>query len=224
VYTPPGYDANLNTRYPVLYLQHGGGEDETGWTRQGHANFILDNLIAAGRAKPMIVVMARGYASKPGETAGPQSSGPALNTTLEQVFIKEIIPDIDARFRTLADREHRAMAGLSMGSGHALIFTCNNPDKFSYIGIFSRAPYKSFDVKTVFNGLFAKPDEFNKRVHLFYWHTGTAEPAIYQFAKSTTEVLNKIGIRTVRVETPGLSHEWQTWRKALLDFAPRLFQ
>jgi enterochelin esterase-like enzyme len=76
----------------------------------------------------------------------------------------------------------------------------------------------------VFNGLFTKPDEFNKRMHLFYWNTGTAEPAIYRFAKETTEVLNKAGIKTVRVESPGLSHEWQTWRKAFLDFAPRLFQ
>lgn len=223
VYTPPGYDANPKTRYPVLYLNHGGGEDETGWTRQGHANFILDNLIAAGKAKPMIVVMDRGYALKPGEKQV-QSPGPPVTSTLEEVFIKEIIPTIDSSYRTLTDRDHRAMAGLSMGSGHTLQITCNNLDKFSYIGVFSRAPYREFDLKTVYHGAFADAAAFNKKVHLFYWSIGTAEPAIHDWDKATSEALNKTGIRTVLVEWPGLAHEWQNWRKALNDFAPRLFR
>jgi enterochelin esterase-like enzyme len=224
VYTPPDYDAKPNTRYPVLYLQHGGGEDETGWTRQGHANFILDNLIAEGKAKPMIIIMDRGYASKPGESTPPPSAAPVSNTTFEQVFIREIIPAIDSKYRTLPDRDHRAMAGLSMGSGHALQIACGNLDKFSYIGIFSRAPYKEFELKKVFGGVFADATAFNSKVHLFYWNTGTAEPEIYKWGKATSEALNRIGIKTVWVESPGLSHEWQTWRRALYDFAPRLFR
>lgn len=223
IYTPPDYDAEPTARYPVLYLNHGGGEDQTGWTRQGHANFILDNLIAAGKAKPMIVVMDAGYAMKPGEKPAP-SPGPPADSTLEQVFIHEIVPMIDANYRTLADRDHRAMAGLSMGSGHTLQIADNNLDKFSYIGIFSRAPYRQFDFKTVFHGAFADAAAYNKKVHLLYWSIGTAEPAIHDWDKATSETLNKMGIKTTLVEWPGLSHEWQNWRKALNDFAPRLFR
>lgn len=223
IYTPPDYDTNLQARYPVLYLNHGGGEDETGWTRQGHANFIMDNLLAAGKAKPMVVVMDRGYAGKPGEKPV-QSPGPPQDSTLEQVFMKEIVPLVDANYRTIADRDDRAMAGLSMGSGHALQIACNNLDKFSYIGVFSRAPYREFDLKTVYHGAFANPEAFNKKVHLFYWSIGTAEPAIYKWDKATSEALSKAGIKTVLVQWPGLAHEWQNWRKALNDFAPRLFR
>ncbi len=223
IYTPPGYDANAQARYPVLYLNHGGGEDDTGWTRQGHANFILDNLIAAGKAKPMIVVMDRGYATKPGEKPV-QSPAPPQDSTLEQVFMHEIVPMIDANYRTLADRDHRAIAGLSMGSGHALQIGCNNLDQFSYIGVFSRAPYREFDLKKVYHGAFADPESFNKKVHLFYWSIGTVEPAIHNWDRATVDALNESGVKTVLVEWPGLAHEWQNWRKALNDFAPRLFQ
>ncbi len=120
VYTPPGYDADRNTRYPVLYLQHGAGEDERGWSNQGHVAFILDNLVAEKKAKPMIVVMERGYARRPGDAppAAPgQPPGPGVNRfgAFEDVMVKDLIPMIDATYRTIPDREHRAMAGLSMG-------------------------------------------------------------------------------------------------------------
>lgn len=233
VYTPPDYDSNLTKRYPVLYLMHGGGQDQTVWTREGHANFILDNLIAAGKTKPMLVVMDTFNAVRaiplpdakpPKQAPGGGPAAPEENTAIEEVVVKDILPNIDSVFRTIADSDHRAIAGLSGGSNFALTVGGYNIDKFSYIGLFSRAPYSDFDLKTAFHGTFTRPAEFNKKVHLFYWNTGTAEPAIYQYAHATTEELNKMGIKTVLVDVPGFVHEWATWRRALADFAPRLFQ
>ena len=114
VYTPPGYDKNTTARYPVLYLQHGAGELEMEWTHSGRANFILDNLIAEGKALPMIIVMNNGFATRPGQEGNSQTMGSRWSA-FEDMLIKEVIPDIDANYRTIADREHRAMAGLSMG-------------------------------------------------------------------------------------------------------------
>ena len=132
VYTPAEYSANPEKYYPVLYLQHGSFEDETGWPGQGHANRILDNLIAAQKAVPMIIVMDNGYAYKP------QSSGNGRPATVfEEVMMNEIIPMIDNRFRTIADREHRAIAGLSMGANQTMRICMNNLDKFAYYGGFS---------------------------------------------------------------------------------------
>ncbi len=232
VYTPPDYDASPSKRYPVLYLMHGGGEDQTDWVKEGHANFILDNLIATGKAKPMLIVMDTFSAVRavplpnaeaPHQAPGGGPARPEPNTAIEEVFVKEVLPYIDSHFRTIADGDHRAIAGLSGGSNFALTVGGYNIDKFSYIGLFSRAPYSEFDLKTAFNGEFTRPDEFNKKVHLFYWNTGTAEPGIFNYAHTTTDALNKMGIKTVLVEVPGTVHEWATWRRALNDFAPRLF-
>jgi enterochelin esterase family protein len=233
VYTPSDYDTNTSKRYPVLYLMHGGGEDETDWFREGHANFILDNLIAAGKAKPMLIVMDTFNAVRavplpnqepPHQAPGGGPARPEANTAIEEVIVKDTLPFIDSHFRTIADGDHRAIAGLSGGSNFALTVGGYNIDKFSYIGLFSRAPYSEFDLKTAFNGAFTRPDEFNKKVHLFYWNTGTMEPAIFKYSHTTTEQLNQMGIKTVLVEVPGTVHEWATWRRALNDFAPRLFQ
>ncbi len=219
VYTPPGYDANPTKRYPVLYLLHGGGQNESSWTKQGYANFILDNLIAAGKAKPMLIVMDSGYAVLPGDT------GSGHPETFGQVLLKDLIPNIDAEFRTVADSGHRAIAGLSMGAGQSFLFGCNNLDTFSYIGIFSAADYPPYiDVRTAFNGIFTRPDEFNQKARLFYWNTGTKETGVYKFTLGSVADLNKMGIKTVLVEYPGHVHEWQTWRHALYDYAPRLFR
>ena len=149
VYTPPGYDTS-KVRYPVLYLQHGAGEDETGWVRQGHANFILDNLIAAGSARPMIVVMAYGYARRAGVTppdlTGKPFGSPEMMKAMQEAFVaveddftQALIPFIDANFRTLTDRDHRAMAGLSMGGAQTFQIAFDHLDLFSYIGGFSGA-------------------------------------------------------------------------------------
>jgi enterochelin esterase-like enzyme len=229
IYTPPDYDTNLKARYPVLYLMHGGGELETAWLLQGRANFILDNLIATRKAAPMIIVMDRGYAERPGEKTsalGPANrpQGPQDSSTLEDVLIQEEIPMIDANYRTVPDAAHRAIAGLSMGSHHSLLIGLNNTDKFSYIGGFSFPAYGEFDLKTVYHGVFADPAAFNKKVRLLYFSGGTAEPKIHDFDKDLSASLNEKGMKAAFVEWPGLSHEWQAWRKALNDFAPRLFK
>jgi enterochelin esterase-like enzyme len=224
VYTPPAYDANPRLRYPVLYLQHGGGESVTGWPRQGHMNFIMDNLIATGKAKPMIVVMENGYALKPGEKQGAPGGPIPTHSTLEEVVVGELIPTIDASYRTLADRDHRAMAGLSMGSRQTLQITLSNLDKFSYIGAFSRPTDANFAAATSYNGVFKDAAAFNKKVHLLFFGAGTAEHSIHDSAKASHEALDKAGVKNVFVEFPGTAHEWQTWRKTLNDFAPRLFR
>jgi enterochelin esterase family protein len=242
VYTPPDYDAHPKARYPVLYLQHGAGEDETGWSKQGHANFILDNLIAAGKAKPMIIVMAYGYAQAAGVPAPDLSKLPAgtpgalqvmqlLTAAFEDDLIKALIPCIDGTFRTLPDRDHRAMAGLSMGGGQTFQIALNHLDRFSYIGGFSGAPAgfvfggQKLDPKTSFNGVMADPVAFGMRVHLLWLGVGTREPEqLHNGIKSFHEALEAAGIKHIYYESPGTAHEWLTWRRDLNDFAPRLFR
>jgi enterochelin esterase-like enzyme len=233
VYTPPDYNTNFKARYPVLYLQHGGGEDERGWAVQGKVDLILDNLIAERKAKPMIVVMDRGYALKPGEVMPPRPApgaarapgGPRMmrSTTFEEVFIKELIPMIDRTYRTIPTRENRAMAGLSMGGGQTFRITLTNLDKFAYIGGFSGggAGRGDFDPKTAYNGVFADPAAFNKKVKLLYMSNGTAEGT---GARTSYETFKKAGINSVYFESQGTAHEWLTWRRSLYDFAPRLFR
>ena len=214
VYCPPGYDKDAGKRYPVLYLQHGAGEDERGWTTQGRANFILDNVLAAGKEKPMLVVMDQGYATKAG-------AKPPANA-FDAVVLTDLIPAVDAEFRTLADRDHRAIAGLSIGAGQALQIGLTNLDKFAYIGAFSGAGRK-FDVQTSYGGVFKDAAGFNKKVRLLWIGAGTGEEAFHKSAKAMHEALGQAGVKSVFVEQKGTAHEWQTWRKALFDFAPRLF-
>jgi enterochelin esterase-like enzyme len=224
VYTPPDYDANVKARYPVLYLQHGAGENLTSWTKQGHANLILDNLIAAGKAKPMIVVMDTGYATKPGATPVQGATGtPQIPNAFEDVVVTDLIPTIDASYRTMADRENRAMAGLSMGGGQTLQITSKNLGLFAWIGSFS-APLRNFDVKTSMNGVLNDAPAFNKRVRLFWVGAGTGETAIHEAAAQLHASLEAAGIKHVVFASPGTSHEWQTWRRSLNDFATRLFR
>jgi enterochelin esterase-like enzyme len=225
VYTPPDYETS-RARYPVLYLQHGSGENATGWTKQGRANLILDNLIAAGKAKPMIVVMETGYATKPGAVpvAPAGGRGPAQPpNAIEDVVLNDLIPMVDATYRTVANRQSRAMAGLSMGGAQTLQITMNHLDQFAWIGTFS-APMRNFDAKTAYNGVFADPAAFNGKVKLLWIGAGTAEEAMHQGAQSMHEALDKAGVKNVFYESPGTAHEWQTWRRDLNDFAPRLFR
>ncbi len=241
VYTPPNYDTKLDMRYPVLYLQHGGGEDETGWIRQGRANFILDNLIAAGECKPMIIVMAYGYARRAGQPDEDMTDVPfgsakmmkamqEMTDAFEDDVTQTLIPFIDSTFRTLPDRDHRAMAGLSMGGMQTFQITLNHLDLFSHIGGFSGAAAslafgnEKLDPKTFSNGVFADPAAFAKKVHLLWLGVGTEEPenmreGIRRLHKSLLEA----NIQHVYYESPGTDHEWQTWRRDLKDFAPRLF-
>jgi enterochelin esterase family protein len=241
VYTPPGYDEQTKVRYPVLYLQHGGGEDETGWVRQGHANFILDNLIASGKAKPMLVVMAYGYARRagtppPGPAAGDRAS-PEFRKAMQDMLsafeadvTQALIPFIDKTFRTIADRAHRAMAGLSMGGMQTFHITLNHLDLFSHIGGFSGAAGpltlgRDLDPTTDYDGVLADPAAFAKRVKLLWLGVGTAEPErMRESIRKLHASLTAAGIAHVYHESPGTDHEWQTWRRNLADFAPRLFR
>lgn len=238
IYTPAGYDKETRKRYPVLYLQHGMGEDRRAWSNQGRANFILDNLIAEGKAKPMIIVMEDGgiaagmgggaRRSAPGQGApaqGAPGQGPGGMASFwdgfGKVIIKDLIPTIDASFRTLTDREHRALAGLSLGGTQTYQITQANLDKFGNIGIFS-APFGFPGVETGYNGLLLKPAEFNKQVKVFYISMGSKEGP--NTGRTIHESLDKAGINNVYYEAPGTAHEFQTWRKSLYGFAQLLFQ
>ena len=245
VYTPPGYDKNSQTRYPVLILQHGSGEDETGWTRQGRAQFILDNLIASAKARPMIVVMDRGYATRaatPLVKLGPSTPAIDVKTAFsayEDVIVHDLIPTIDASYRTVPDREHRAMAGLSMGGMQTLFIGLHHLDLFAYIGSLSGPIYpdlnskqplsniqpRPFDTKSAYEGAFANPAAFNNRLKLFWLGVGTAEPAQFRTGiGEAAQALKQAGVRVEYFESAGTAHEWQTWRRSLNDFVPRLFR
>jgi enterochelin esterase family protein len=224
VYTPPDYDANVKVRYPVLFLQHGAGENATSWTKQGRAHLILDNLIASGKARPMIVVMDTGYATRPGAAPVQGATGsPQVPNAFEDVVLTDLIPTIDARYRTRGDRENRAMAGLSMGGGQTLQITSKHLNLFAWIGSFS-APLRNFDAKTSMNGVLTDAAAFNKQVRLLWIGAGTGEPAFHDANQQLHKSLEALGIKHVVFTSSGTAHEWQTWRRSLHDFAPRLFR
>lgn len=244
VYTPPGYETSGKRRYPVLILQHGMGENETGWTRQGRAQFILDNLIAAGRARPMIVVMDRGYADPPDAPPFALTAETPLHDVraafgrFEAVVLHDLIPMIDRSYRTVPDRGHRALAGLSMGGMQTLFIGLQHLDTFAYIAALSSPVIRgndsqeklasslvgSFDAGTAFAGAFANPAQFNQQVKLLWLGAGTAEgEPIHSSIGSAVEALRHSGIRLTYFESQGTAHEWQTWRRDLNDLAPRLF-
>jgi enterochelin esterase-like enzyme len=223
VYTPPDYDKDSKKRYPVFYLRHGGGEDLHGWVEQGMMANIMDNLLAEGKIVPMLVVMENGYATRPGQSSPAPGGGQNPQTTLVDVTTKELMPFIEASFRTIPDREHRAMAGLSMGSGQSMQIVMTNQDKFAWVGAFS-FPTQNFNATTAYNGAFKDVAGVNKKMHLVYISSGTAETRIYQGAKAAHDALDKARIKNVFIEFPKTAHEWQTWRKSLYDFAPRLFK
>jgi enterochelin esterase-like enzyme len=239
VYTPPGYqdEANIRQRYPVLILQHGAGENETGWGKQGRMNFIMDNLINAGKAKSMIVVMDNGYAAyaeRPNESGGADAVAPYLRLpagleAFGPVVLHDLIPMIDSTYRTIPDRDHRAMAGLSMGAMETMAITLSHLDTFSYIGSFSGATRSQpdrppFDPITSYGDAFADAARFNQKVHLLWFGAGTAEVELNNALRINVEKLRAHGIHLVLYESPGTAHEWLTWRRDLNEFAPLLFR
>lgn len=232
VYTPPDYDKDGGKRFPVLYLQHGGGEDETGWGNQGCTGFIMDNLIAAGKTKPFIIVMANSYVpganyfrgptatNQPPATGSPYSrpiTGPGGRNfdpaQFARVLIEDLIPHVDANFRTLTDQPNRAMAGLSMGGMQTRSIAPANLDKFSHIGVFSGG---SIGVTNI-----ADMTAFKEKVKLVFVSYGSRENGAV--AKANVEALKAAGIQSVYYESPNTAHEWQTWRRSLHEFAPLLF-
>ena len=209
----------------VLYLQHGGGEDETGWIFQGHADIILDNMIAEGKAEPMIIVMNSGYARHPG-------SNDSFDA-FEEMMTKEVIPFVDKRFRTVADRDHRAVAGLSWGAKQAYDLGLGYPDLFSYVSGFSgiivigefnhsnpgfRDPEK---LRAAYNGIFSDPASFNARYHYMFLCNGEAEG---NHIRDMHQILLDAGIQNDFYQSPGTAHEWLTWRRCLYQFAGKLFK
>jgi enterochelin esterase family protein len=227
VYTPPDYDKDPGKRYPVLYLQHGMGEDETGWGNQGHANLIMDNLIADGKARPFLIVMANSYV--PGENnwfstntadsplsrsiAGP--GGRSYNpVAFAKVLIQDLIPYIDGNYRTIADQPHRAMAGLSMGGMQTHSITLANLDKFSHIGIFSGGNISTNEITNI--------HAFKQRVKLVFVSYGSRENCAA--GRASVAALRHAGIKSVFYESPLTAHEWLTWRRSLYEFAPLLFR
>ena len=252
VYTPPDYDKDPNKRFPVLYLQHGAGENETGWGNQGHANLILDNLIAEGKAQSFIIVMENG-----GGIGGPRRGGPPAGATnnvtaaagatngasggpggrggfggfnfsaFEHVLLDDLIPYIDANYRTIPDQPHRAMAGLSMGGMQTHNITLAHLDTFSHIGLFSGGSISTNEITDL--------AAFKDKVKLVFVSYGSREldPANRRGGgrggfggdpKANTEGLKAAGINTCFYVSPLTAHEWQSWRRSLHEFAPLLFR
>jgi enterochelin esterase-like enzyme/lysophospholipase L1-like esterase len=222
VYTPADYEKGKK-KYPVLYLQHGMGEDETGWSKQGHMQHIMDNLIAKGDAVPMIVVMESGDIKAPFKGGDNRQGFSTYGNSFYEVMMNDLIPTIDAKFRTLTDRDHRAMAGLSWGGHQTFDVVLNHLDKFAWMGTFSGAIF-GLDVKTAYNGIFTRPDEFNKKIHYLFMMSGTEGMDKMFNTKKTVDELNAQGIKAVYYESPGTDHEWLTWRRGLKEFVPKLFK
>ncbi len=230
VYTPPGYEANTSKRYPVLYLQHGGGEDETGWPNQGKTNLIMDNLIAAGKAVPFIIVMDNGTwrmpegARPPRQGERPAGPWPPAGWAdgFKKTLIEDIIPMIDANYRTLANKQNRAMAGLSMGGMQTRVITLANPDVFSHVGMFSGGSITMDDINS--------SPGFKDNVKLLFISYGSREldeNGNTRFGgnpKADTEALKNVGMNTHYYVSPLTAHEWQSWRRSLHEFAQLLFK
>lgn len=228
VYTPAEYSSNPAKRYPVLYLQHGSFEDETGWPVQGKANLILDNLIAEGKAVPMIIVMDNGYAFSPTDSIT-FNGRTQPKSVFEEVMIEEIIPLIDTKFRTKADRNNRAIAGLSMGANQTMRIIMNRQDKFSALGAFSgTSNYPSsapIDPNQFMDGKFKDGAAINKNLKLLWLGLGTKEPDPFPGSIGAFRaMLDKQGIRYTWYESQGTAHEWLTWRRCLRQYASLLFK
>lgn len=220
VYLPPQYASEPETRFPVLYLMHGAGEDETGWATQGMMRNIMDNLIAEGECVPMIIVCERGTAVL--TDAEPAAGFNLFNfDAFEKVMVEETVPTFDARFRTIVDRDYRAICGLSLGGFQSYTIGLNHPDLFGWIGGFSgsgRGPQDRRDSEMY-------PTSINDDYHLLYISIGTDEPAgMYQGIYDLHVALDSLGVNHVYYESPGTGHEWLTWRRSLHQFAPMLFQ
>jgi enterochelin esterase-like enzyme len=206
VYTPPSYDKDKSKKYPVLYLQHGWGEDETAWSNQGRANLIMDNMIAEGKIKPFIIVMTYGMTND-------VKMGGMKNFKIEPfqtVLIDELIPYVDANFRTLADQPHRAMGRLSMGGMETKTITLARPDVFSHYALLSGGTYAPADIKD------------KSKVKLIFLSCGSFENA--DGVRKAAIALKDDGINAVSFVSENTRHEFQTWRRSLLELAPLLFK
>jgi enterochelin esterase-like enzyme len=235
VYTPPDYDRNPAAKYPVLYLQHGGGEDETGWVAQGKTDVILDNLMAAGKARPMLIVIANGnMPAAAGGARGGSLYSRAGMAPFGNELLNTIVPFIEANFRVQPGPENRALAGLSMGGGQAFYVGLEHKEKFGAIGVFSTGAFggiagraggpapAAFDAEEQMPGLLTKAASFNERLKVFYLSVGEQDPRIEATKKAVAD-FKAHGLKVEFASFPG-GHEWQVWRKSLHDFAQRIFK
>jgi enterochelin esterase-like enzyme len=206
VYTPPGYQNDNKKKYPVLYLQHGWGEDETAWSNQGHANLIMDNLIAEGKIQPFIIVMTYGMTN----TARFGKIREFKIDTFQTVLVDELIPYVDANFRTVAKQSHRAMAGLSMGGMETHTITLNKPDVFSYYALLSGGIYTPEEIKD------------KSKVKLIFLSCGSKERP--EGVKNAVVALKVAGYNAVSYVSENTAHEFLTWRRSLKELAPLLFK
>ena len=227
IYTPPGYDKDAK-KYPVLYLQHGMGENETGWGNQGRTGLIMDNLIAEGKSLPFIIVMENSSVDLSGMPRGPRPSGtqgqaapgaPRSNfnfaAQFEHILIDDLIPFVESNFRVIPDQAHRAMAGLSMGGMQTHSIVVANPNLFSHVGMFSSGTFSPTEIKDI--------DTFKKSVKVVFMSFGGREGGSAKIGAAAEE-WNKVGIKGVSYISPETAHEWQSWRRSLHEFAPLLFK
>jgi enterochelin esterase-like enzyme len=237
IYTPPGYDTQTDKKYPVLYIQHGGGEDERGWAQQGKTDIILDNLIGENKAKPMLVVIPNGNVpSQSGARGGYSREG---MSGFQEELINNLIPFIENNFRVLTGAENRALAGLSMGGGQAFYVGLPNADKFAWVGVFSSGLFggigvgggregiggamgSSFNAEEQVPGILTNSKSFNDKLKLFYISVGEQDPR-FEPTKKAVAAFKENGLEVEFASFPG-EHEWQVWRKSLHDYAWRLFK
>jgi enterochelin esterase-like enzyme len=219
VYTPPFYDAQVNEKYPVLYILHGGGEDETGWANQGKTDLILDNLIAAQKAKPMIIVM-------PSANVGGAAFGEASLKTFESELKEVIIPLVESTYRTKADAQNRALAGLSMGGMHTLYTGINNTDKFAYLGVFSSGwvvPRQNTIAELQYAGMKNNREKINANLKQLWIAMGGKEDIAYNNCQIMMDKFKELNINFSYHEYPG-GHTWPVWRNNLYQFSSTLFK
>ena len=227
VYTPTGYEANQQ-KYPVLYLLHGANESDQSWSTVGRAGFILDNLIADKKAVPMIVVMPNGHIDQTPPNLGRGAPGGPSPLSRELAdfpseFVHDLMPYIETHYRTIPDRAHRAMAGLSMGGRQALDVTFANLDRFSAIGVFSSGLLGANAAEWEKNHLAALDDKKSKEGLKLVWFRTGSEDSLIGNSKTTVDMLKKHGFAATFTESPG-AHTWINWRNYLHEFAPQLFR
>ncbi|MBQ6451023.1 MAG: hypothetical protein IJJ29_03775 [Solobacterium sp.] len=224
VYLPPMYDEDPARRFPVLYLQHGGSQNENGWVYEAKTNFIADNLIAEGKAEPCIIVMNNGMVQMKQE----DGSWKVNTDALEPLLINDCIPFIDKKYRTIPDAWNRAYAGLSMGSLQGAVICLKHMDVIASAGLFTGFPLKQYESgpKVKFDhtvtDVLKDPETFNRKSRLFYLAVGQNEPSV-EIVKDTSEELTKMGINNVYMDFPG-GHEWHVWRACLHDYLQRIFK
>jgi enterochelin esterase family protein len=218
VYTPPGYERNTRNRYPVLYLFHGAGDNEATWTALGRAHLIVDNLLAQGRAKPLLIVMPDGHAAPASPPGGPREGRSRNIQAFEQDLLQDVIPFIQENYRVRPDRESRAIVGLSMGGGQSLTIGLNHPELFGWVGGFSAA---IFDPENSVATALSDPTRTNQRLRLL-WIACGKDDRLIEGSQQLSDLLKRKQIHHEFHATEG-NHSWPVWRRYLAQFVPLLF-